>query len=256
MIEEKNKGLNPILIIVSMFDVEADFLLSKMENVKQKKVNQYEFYEGTIENYPVVIGWCHCMTVNAALATYIAIEKYHPIAIINQGSAGAHGKSIHKGDIVIGEKCMNIVSCRTPLKKEGEGSNSLEWELVNFICGEEDRLQYQEADKSLIELAKKVQYKEGTVHVGLIGSGDVWNKEADRILWLHETYGTLCEEMEGIAIYQVANEFGVPVLGIRIVSNNEILQEPYDREIAIKSQRFAYELILKIIEKFKNKGED
>lgn len=77
--------------------------------------------------------------------------------------------------------------------------------------------------------------------------GDVWNQEADKILMLHQKYGTLCEEAEGIAVYTVANDFGIPVLGIRVISNNEILEEPYDRNTGLKSQEFTYELILQKI---------
>ena len=64
---------------------------------------------------------------------------------------------------------------------------------------------------------------------------------------LHQKYGTFCEEMEGIAVYTIANDFGIPVLGIRVISNNEILEEPYDRNTGLKSQEFTYELILRKI---------
>jgi adenosylhomocysteine nucleosidase len=98
------------------------------------------------------------MTINAAVATHIAIEKYNPIAIINEGTAGGHGRNVHKGDIVIGKKCINILSSQIPFKKENEGSNSLDWELVNFISGEENRLIYQKADENLVRIAKQVEF--------------------------------------------------------------------------------------------------
>lgn len=237
---------SPIVIMATM-DVEADFLIEKLENRSCTSVEKYEFYEGTIKDYPVVICRCYVGTINASIATYITIQNYNPLAIISQGTAGAHGKDIHTSDLVIGEKCVNIVSTRTPYKKEGEGSNSLEWTLLNFICGEEDRLEYQTADKHLIDIAQKIPYKDGKIHFGTLGSGDVWNQETDKILWLHENYGTLCEDMESIAIYSVANDFKIPVLGIRIISNNEILGEPYVRTIGLKSQEFCYQLILEML---------
>lgn len=242
----------PIVIVAAM-DAEYDFLLNKLENIKYKSINKYNFYEGTINNYPTVIVNCKVMSINAAIATYIAIENYNPIAIINEGTAGGHGEDVHKGDIVVGENCINIVSTNTPIKSRGEGSNSLEWNLVDFISGEENRLVYKQADKKLIKLAKEIEYLEGKVHFGTIGSGDVWNREADRIFMLNQKYGTLCEEMEGIAVYTVANNFNIPVIGIRIVSNNEILGEVYERSTGRKSQEFTYELIKKIISKEEKK---
>ena len=171
----------PIVVIAAMQE-EANFLINKLKNTKCESVGVYKFYEGFINNYPIVICESLVMSINAAVATYIAIEKYKPIAILNEGTAGAHGKDIHKGDIVIGEKCINITSCKTPNKNKGEGSNSLDWNLVSFISGEEDKLEYQYGDKRLINIAKQVTYTEGMVYFGTIGSGDVWNNETDRIL--------------------------------------------------------------------------
>ena len=239
----------PILIIAAM-DIEVVFLVKKMQNVNEFDINKYKFFEGTISDYPIVICICNCMTINAATATCIAIQKYNPIAIINEGTSGAHSRNIHRGDIVIGEKCVNIVSYKSPHKSENGGSNSLEWKLLNFIHGEKNRLEYQHGDENLIKLAKNVELDEGDVHFGIIGSGDCWNNETDRILWLNKTCGTLCEEMEGIAVYTLANNFNIPVLGIRVISNNEILGEKYDEKTALKSQKFTYKLILKFINKY------
>lgn len=62
---------------------------------------------------------------STTLATYIAIEKYNPIIIINEGTTGSHAKNIYKSDIVIGSQHINISSLKTPPKREGEGTNSL-----------------------------------------------------------------------------------------------------------------------------------
>ena len=105
----------PIVIMVAM-KAEMDYLLEKLENKKIEKVNKYEFYEGTMNNYPVVICHFHIMSFNAAIATTIAITKYNPIAIINEGCSGSHSNDIKRNDIVIGEKCINIVSAKTLIK--------------------------------------------------------------------------------------------------------------------------------------------
>lgn len=161
-----------------------------------------------------------------------------------------HGLNVHKGDIVIGENCINILSAGTPIKKEGEGSSTLDWNLTNFIAGEPNRLVYQKANSKLIKLAKEIEYLEGKIHTGTIGSADIWDREYDRIMSLNRKYGTLCEDMEANAIYTVANQFNIPVIAIKIVSNNEILEEKYERSAGAKSQEFSYELIQKIIKEF------
>ena len=237
----------PIAVIAAC-RTEMDFLKSKLDNLVEVKEGEYTFYEGKLFDFLVVIAVSNIGLINAAVTTYITINKYNPIAIINEGTSGAHGKNIHTGDIVIGEKCFNIGSCKTPKKALGEGSNSLEWNNLTFIQGEKDRPIFWNADVDLLELAKRVEYNNGQKHIGIIGSGDIWNSEVDKILSLNDKYGTLCEEMEGISVYTVANKFNVPIIGIRVISNNEILGEKFDNTTGLYSQIFTYDLIRKIIE--------
>jgi hypothetical protein len=54
---------------------------------------------------------------------------------------------------------------------------------------------------------------------GTIGTCDSWNCQVDRILFLHEFYGSLAEDMEGDAVAQICQTYDVPFLDIRILSN-------------------------------------
>ena len=74
-------------------------------------------------------------------------------------------------------------------------------------------------------------------------AGDIWNMEADRIMLLHKKYGILCEDMESISVYTISNLYNVPVISIRVISNNEILNEEYERDLGIESQKIVKELI-------------
>lgn len=242
----------PILIIGAM-ESEVDYLISKLENVKKNKLNIYKVYEGNIENYPVVIALCQVGIINATSLTTLAIEKYNPLLIINEGTAGGYGKKIHKGDIVIGTECFNITSVKTPYKDEKEGSNSLEWKYVTFASDETDKMKTIKGDRRLIEFIENqnIKNESGRVIKGIIGSGDVWNCEKDKIMYLNKNYNIVCEEMEGIAVYQVAENYDIPKIGIRVISNNEVLEEKYEKGLAKKCQEYVYEIIKKIIE---NKG--
>ena len=63
---------------------------------------------------------------------------------------------------------------------------------------------------------------------GVIGSADVWNSELDRIRYFHDRYQTSVEEMETASAAQIAAEFKVPFVGIRVLSNNITNQGNYD----------------------------
>ena len=242
------------MIIAAMEDTELNILkeINKIEN--KIEMETCTFYETSINNYPVVLCASNIGCIQASNAVTISILKYNPIAIINEGLAGAHGKDIHKGDIVIGTEVININSIKTPKLKEGEGIDVFNWELVTFIKGQDDELKIEKADKLLIQCVKDIEkeYTKGKVIYGRIGSGDVWNNEADRIMHLNKKYNTLCEEMEGIAIYQIANRYHIPVIGIRVISNNEVLEEEYDVRIGEKLQYFVQKLLEKYVENYVN----
>ena len=53
----------------------------------------------------------------------------------------------------------------------------------------------------------------------MIGSADV-EQRADRIRYFHDRHQTSVEEMETASAAQIAAEFKVPFVGIRVLSNN------------------------------------
>lgn len=58
---------------------------------------------------------------NSAAATAVAIEKYKPIAIINQGTSGGHNPELNVFDIVLGERTTNIGSLKTTHMEDEQG---------------------------------------------------------------------------------------------------------------------------------------
>lgn len=239
----------PILIIGAM-DPEIDFLVEKLENVKKDKLNIYNVYEGSMHGYPVVIAQSEVGIINSSVLTTLAIEKYNPLLIINEGTAGGIGRDVHKADLVIGTECFNIMSGKTPYKEEGEGSNSLDWDYITFVNGGKDEKKTIKADEELVKFIESMKdsYEKGTVHKGVIGSGDIWNCEKDKIMYLNQKHDVVCEEMEGIAVYTVAKNYNIPVVGIRVISDNEMLAEEYDRNLGLECQKFVYEIVKKMLE--------
>ncbi|KAK8857580.1 hypothetical protein M9Y10_015985 [Tritrichomonas musculus] len=241
-----NADRRPIAVIVAMHS-ELSELLTKIGKYNTTTVKKFKFYEGTINDNPVIICHCGISEINAGIATLLAIQRYNPRAIISEGTAGGYGNEVHRSDIVIGEKAVNLASFKTGRKKQGEGSNSLEWQMVTFIEGKDDALSYQLGNENLVKLAKKVNYKGGNVHYGVVGSSDNWNSEADRILFFKNNLGALCEEMECFSVFSVANDFGVPVIAIKVISNNDMIGEAHDISTAKGAQDFTYDLILQIL---------
>lgn len=221
---------NPILIVVAM-EVEANVLLKKFNNIEEKNKYGIVFYETTFEDKKVVILLSGVGVINASSSLMTAIIEYNPRLIINYGIAGAMSKEIHTKDIIIGTNIVNINSYRTGELKENEGSNPNSWELLTFLSGEPDRYIEYNSDNNLLELTKKINYTNGHVIYGKIGSGDAWNREVDRILYLNKEYGIVCEDMESISIYNLADKFNIPVISIKIISDNSLIGEEYNRNV-------------------------
>ena len=234
----------PVLITGAM-ELELEDIISRLKNKIHKEENSYILYEGKIDNYPVLILRTKVGVINAAIAVSMIIQKYNPIAIINQGTAGSHEYNCHKFDLVVGDTVININTMKTGVKKLGRGTNPLEWQIKEFHTESETETIVYNCDEKMLEIAKsmKEKYKFGKMHIGRIGSGDIWNREIDRINWFNKNFKTLCEEMEAVSIYKVANIFEIPVIGFKVVSNNELIGEKFDAKTAEACQEFTYEFV-------------
>ncbi|MCI8397245.1 MAG: 5'-methylthioadenosine/S-adenosylhomocysteine nucleosidase [Clostridia bacterium] len=51
--------------------------------------------------------------------------------------------------------------------------------------------------------------------------------------------------MESVAIYTVSNQYKIPAISIKIISNNELLEEPYNPSVGQKLQKITEEIIKK-----------
>jgi nucleoside phosphorylase len=71
----------------------------------------------------------------------------------------------------------------------------------------------------------------------------MWNKEYDKIMLFYNEFNVCGEDMEGYAMYQVANIFNIPALSVKGVSNNEILGQAYDYSVMETLNEFAFDVL-------------
>ncbi|WP_377890773.1 5'-methylthioadenosine/S-adenosylhomocysteine nucleosidase [Alkalihalobacillus sp. R86527] len=252
----KENDLQPIIVQGPM-PIEAEKFASKLTDVEEEKSGAFVFYKGTVDGYPVIVTKTGKGMENTAAATAVAIEKYDPIAIINQGTSGGHDPELHVFDVVLGERTVNLGSLKTQNMNEGEGIHPKEWIPMDLMASEgsagedpdAEKIRYFEGDETLLEAAHAVKdtYTKGKVVDGTIGSADVWNNEVDRINWFHENFGSSVEEMEGAAGAQIAKSYDVPFLGIRVLSNNKVNNGTYNPDTAEANQEYVYEVVQEYI---------
>jgi adenosylhomocysteine nucleosidase len=241
------------IVVQGAMDVEIRKLAGSLEHGTEENVGGFIFWRGTIDGYPVVISKTLKGMENAAAATALAAERFHPIAIINQGTAGGHVSELHVFDIVLGTQAVNLGSFKTGYRAGGRGSDVAEWSPLDLMRSDGSAGQDPNArtmrrfpgDEALLAAARDVrgQYRKGHVTDGVIGSSDVWNSELDRIQRFHEQYGTTVEEMEAASSAQIAGLFKIPFLGIRVVSNNITNGETYDTKVGEACQDFVRDVV-------------
>jgi adenosylhomocysteine nucleosidase len=248
----------PPVVVQGAMDVEVRTLAGALENRTEEKVQGWTFWRGTLDGYPVVISKTLKGMANAAAATALAAERYHPVAIINQGTAGGHEPDLHVYDIVLGTEAVNLGSFKTGYRARGGGSNFADWYPLDLMRGEGSAgqdpnarsMRRFRADEGLLSAARNVRgtYRKGRVVEGVIGSSEIWNSEIDRIQRFHDQFGTAAEEMETASAAQIAGLFQVPFLGIRVLSNNITNGGAYDARTGEACQEYVFEVVKSYID--------
>ena len=228
------------IAVVCAMKSEAQPLIDRLSCAEAEKSYGFEIYKGTLNDNTVLICISGVGMVNmASLVTYLAV-KYSPDCFFNYGIIGGYGE-IHKGSLVIIDDCININSTQFDAAGKDEGISLSRAKLVTFSENIDNAPVIYKSDKELISVADSVA-GEDVIH-GRLGSGDIWNKEYDKIMLFYNSYQVCGEDMEGYAMYQAADRFGIPALSLKGVSNNEVLGEKYDYSVMEKLCGFAFSFL-------------
>lgn len=239
---------NAPIIIQGAMASETDYLISLLKGCEKILVGHYPFYKGELDGVPVVVSRTLIGMVNATAATVLGLTHFAPRAVLNQGTCGGHDPNLHKGDIVIGKRYYNAASVNTAFVSQGGGVNLATWQIRKVEAVVDDavcEVPYFSPDPAFYAaaLAAAPFYKHGRAVEGVISSADIWNREIDRINWAYQNYQSSAEEMEIAAVAQICDTFHVPVLGVRILSNNEILGEDFDESTGVLCQEFCRHIL-------------
>jgi adenosylhomocysteine nucleosidase len=241
------------IVVQGAMDVEVRTLVNAIGNPPEERVGGWTFWRGTLNGYPIVVSKTLKGMENAAAATVLAAEHFHPLAILNQGTAGGHVPDLHVYDIVVGTQAVNLGSFKTAYRPRGQGSDAAEWSPLDLMRSDGSAGQDPNArtmrrfagDEGLLAAARSAggAYRKGRVVDGVIGSSNVWNSEIDRIQRFHDQFGTTAEEMEAASAAQIAGLFQIPFLGVRVVSNNITNGEVYDTRTGEACQEYVLEVV-------------
>lgn len=196
--------------IIGAMAVEIETLKSQLKDMSTDERCGMTFYQGNLEQLPVVIVVCGVGKVNAALCVQVLCDRYGVTHIVNTGVAGSLSSELNIGDFVISQDAMyhdfdcHILNPNYPVGQ------------VPGLC-----VRAFPANEVLIGLAYSAAQKvlPGHAHLGRIASGDQFVAEKQVKEKIIADTGALCTEMEGAAIAHAAWRNKIPFVIIRAISD-------------------------------------
>ena len=175
-----------------------------------QKFGKRTFYKGSHDKHELILVQSGLGKVNAAVVSTLLIEKFECELLLFSGVAGGIDPGIEIGEVIIGEsliqydygtlKNRELLPFRPGSIPTGESKNELAYSLDPKI-------------------KHKIKVSLPNVRMGIILTGDVFLQCEETQKELFEKYGAQAIDMEGAAVAQVAEQFGIPAIVVRCLSD-------------------------------------
>ena len=175
-----------------------------------KKIGKQIFYKGAHDKHDLILVQSGLGKVNAAVASTLLIEKFECEFLLFSGVAGGIDPEIEIGEVIIADsliqfdygtlKNRGITPYRPGSVPTGESKNEIEFRIDPKI-------------------KNKIKASLPNVRMGKILTGDVFLQCEDTRNELFKKYGAQAIDMEGAAVAQVAEQFGIPSVIVRCMSD-------------------------------------
>jgi adenosylhomocysteine nucleosidase len=225
---------------------EVSFLREAMGESEEVTIGAFSLYAGRLEGKPAALLRCGVGKVSAAVGCATLIHAFKPDFVINTGSAGGIDPALRFGDAVISTGLLyHDVDVTAFHYAPGQLSGQPQIFPV-------DEALIVRAEQAVDELKREKALPESFKHRrGLIGSGDVFMCEPDRIAAVRLLFPELAAvEMEGAAIAHCCRLFSIPALVIRALSDIAGVESPvkFDEFLPVASRHSA-EIVRRIVRK-------
>ncbi len=195
--------------IIGAMELEVEQLKKEMAVESVIKKAGMDFFEGTLNDVPVVVVRSGIGKVNAALCVQILADVFQVSHVINTGVAGSLNAKLDIGDILISRDVLH---------------HDMDATIFGYQPGEVPQMGFREfkADERMMELAREACEKANPdIHVmfGRVVSGDQFISSKEVKERLIAQFQGDCAEMEGASIAHGAYLNGLPFVIIRAISD-------------------------------------
>ena len=190
-------------------ELEVEQLKKEMAVESVIKKAGMDFFEGTLNDVPVVVVRSGIGKVNAALCVQILADVFQVSHVINTGVAGSLNAKLDIGDILISRDVLH---------------HDMDATIFGYQPGEVPQMGFREfkADERMMELAREACEKANPdIHVmfGRVVSGDQFISSKEVKERLIAQFQGDCTEMEGASIAHGAYLNSLPFVIIRAISD-------------------------------------
>lgn len=239
------------VLVMSALPEELTVLHEELGDAEFVDIGRHRFTSGTIAGRDVVATTSGIGKVNAAMVAVLAIESFEPSSLIFTGVAGGLDEALEIGDVVIAER---VVQHDTGVL-ESDGLHRYQPGHIPFL-NPTDRFGYSPSPE-LLEGARMAAQRVTLNPVlgriprvvgGVIATGDQFITSGDMRRRLARDLGARAVEMEGGAVTQVADRFGVDCVVIRALSDHAGRDAPtnfgrFVSEVAANSVRLVSAMV-------------
>jgi len=186
-----------MIAITAALKNELKYLIRKLQNVEKVRVNERNFYVGTIADQKVVLSITGVGKIKTASTTQLLICNYKPQYILHVGSGGALSKEVKIGDFILGTEIV-------------------EHDYYEKFQGPQPAPRHKTTDQ-LNQLLWSFDKATQKLKTGIIVSGNEDIVETERRDTLFKQYGGLSVDWESSASVHTANINKTPNTVIRAI---------------------------------------
>ena len=230
--------------IISAMDNEISLLLEEAKIEKKDTIGGIDYYRGTLRGKDVVITRSGIGKIRASSGVTTMLNDYNIKEVYFTGIAGGLLDEEKVLDVIIADKLVEHDYGR--LTNEG-----FIWTGGDPGKGG-DAGEYYNCDKDLVDLAYNCALEVmGKEHVfkGTIATGDQFIASEDYVYTLREKFDAYACEMEGASIAVVCQNYDVPLVVIRALSDKADgkAHESYDNFGDLAAENSS-KIVLKMLE--------
>ncbi len=213
-----------LLGIMGAMPEEMEKIISAINDKEIVESGSRIYYHGKLYGQEVVAVFSRWGKVAASTTATDMILNFKVERIVFTGVAGAISPELNVGDIVIGHRLFQHDMDARPLMRRFEipltGKISYETPQQNVDTMAQAVHNFLKSNKEFRQMLSGQNITNPKMRTGDIASGDLFiSNTGMKHALIKNLPSVLCAEMEGAAVAQVCDDYGVPLTVVRVISD-------------------------------------